>query len=202
MSRVHEKSIQAHLEALSELLVRSGAEIAAPAAAYAALVIETFERDGRLLMCGNGGSAATVEHVATEYVVRLKRERRALPAIALTAGTAQLTASANDYGYEMAFVRSLRAFGRRGDLVVMHSTSGESANLLAAAAEASRMEAGTVALLGKGGGPLAELVDLPIRVPERDTARVQEVHLAIEHAVADIVDAHFAGGREEQESSR
>ena len=84
----------------------------------------------------------------------------------------------------------------------MHSTSGESANLLAAAAEASRMEAGTVALLGKGGGPLAELVDLPIRVPERDTARVQEVHLAIEHAVADIVDAHFAGGREEQESSR
>ncbi|MCL7957546.1 MAG: SIS domain-containing protein [marine benthic group bacterium] len=202
MNSSQEESVQAHLEALIEVLTRSSDDLAAPAASYAALVIETFERDGRMLMCGNGGSAATVEHVATEYVVRLKRERQALPAIALTAGSAQLTASANDYGYEMAFIRLLRAFGRKGDLLVMHSTSGESANLLAAAAEAGRMGVGTVALLGKGGGRLAELVDLPITVPASDTARIQEVHLAIEHAVADIVDAYFADRRGEPEVSR
>ncbi len=195
MSRAHEESIQAQLAALAELLTRSADDVAATAAAYAALVIETFERGGRVLMCGNGGSAATVEHVATEYVVRLKRERQPLPAIALTAGSAQLTASANDYGYEKVFLRSLRAFGRRGDLLVMHSTSGESANLLAAAEEARHMGVGTVALLGGGGGPLAALVDLPVRVPSRETARIQEVHLAIEHAVADLVDAHFADRR-------
>jgi D-sedoheptulose 7-phosphate isomerase len=199
MSRVREESVQAQLAALAEVLTRSSEAIAGSAAAYAALVIETFERDGRVLMCGNGGSAATVEHVATEYVVRLKRERKALPAIALTAGSAQLTASANDYGYEMAFLRSLRAFGRRGDLLVLHSTSGESANLLAAAAEAGAMGIATVALLGEGGEPLSELVDLPIRVPTVDTAHIQEVHLAIEHAVADLVDAHFAEQWEDRE---
>ena len=201
MSDRREESARAHLNALAEVLTRSADEIPARAAAYADLVIETFERDGRVLLCGNGGSAATVEHVATEYVVRLKRERAPLPAIALTAGSAQLTASANDFGYERAFLRMLCAFGRRGDLLVLHSTSGESANLLAAAAEAERMGIGTVGLLGHGGGRLAELVDLQIRVPSSDTALIQEVHLAIEHAVADMVDAHFADRRKNPEKA-
>jgi D-sedoheptulose 7-phosphate isomerase len=195
MSERYRASAREHLTSLAEVLTRSADEISAWAASYAALVIETFERDGRLLMCGNGGSAATVEHVATEYVVRLKRERAPLPAIALTAGSAQLTASANDFGYERAFLRALRAFGREGDLLVLHSTSGESENLLVAAAEAKGLGIGTVGLLGLGGGRLADLVDLAISVPTADTALIQEVHLCVEHAVADLVDAHFADGR-------
>jgi len=181
-----------HILALSEALQRSADALALQAAEYAERVIATFDGGGRLLMCGNGGSAANVEHIATEYVIRFKRDRRPLPAIALTAGSAQLTASANDFGYEMAFVRPLTAFGRRGDLLVLHSTSGESDNLLAAAVEASRMGIGTVALLGEHGGRLGPIVDLPILVPSGETARIQEIHLALEHAVADLVDEHYA----------
>lgn len=181
-----------HLLALADDIRGSADALAGQAAVYAGRVIETFDAGGRLLLCGNGGSAATVEHIATEYVIRLKRDRLPLPAIALTAGSAQLTASANDFGYDRAFVRPLTAFGQRGDLLVLHSTSGESENLLAAAAEASRLGIGTVALLGEQGGRLGPIVDLPIRVPSRDTARIQEIHLALEHAVADLVDAHYA----------
>jgi D-sedoheptulose 7-phosphate isomerase len=186
--------VRRHLLTLAEEIQSSADMLARSAADYAERVIGTFDAGGRLLMCGNGGSAATVEHIATEYVIRLKRDRLPLPAIALTAGSAQLTASANDYGYDRAFVRPLTAFGRRGDLLVLHSTSGESENLLAAAEAASRLGIGTVALLGEQGGRLGPIVDLPIRVPSRDTARIQEIHLALEHAVADLVDEYYASG--------
>jgi len=189
-------AVKAHLEDLSHTAARCADVLAEPAGQYARLVIDTFERGGRILLCGNGGSAATVEHVATEYVIRLKRQREPLPAIALTAGSAQLTAAANDFGYENVFVRAVRAFGRPGDLLVLHSTSGESPNLLAAAGEAASLRIATVALLGETGGRLAPLVDLPIQVPSTDTARIQEIHLAIEHSVADIVDSHFSVDRE------
>jgi D-sedoheptulose 7-phosphate isomerase len=190
-------TVKAELEDLSHTAARCADVLAEPAGRYARLVIDTFERGGRLLFCGNGGSAATVEHVATEYVIRLKRQREPLPAIALTAGSAQLTAAANDFGYERVFVRAVRAFGRHGDLLVLHSTSGESANLLAAAGEAASLRIASVALLGQTGGRLAPLVDLPIQVPSTDTARIQEIHLAIEHSVADIVDSHFSGDPEQ-----
>ena len=186
--------VKAQLEDLSQTATACAGMVAEPAGKYARLVLDTFERNGRLLFCGNGGSAATVEHIATEYVIRFKRQREPLPAIALTAGSAQLTAAANDFGYDNVFTRAVRAFGRPGDLLVLHSTSGESANLLAAAGEAASMRMGTVALLGESGGRLAPLVDLPIQVPSADTARIQEIHLAIEHSVADIVDAHLATG--------
>jgi len=189
-------AVKAQLEDLSHTAARCADVLAEPAGQYARLVIDTFERGGRILLCGNGGSAATVEHVATEYVIRLKRQREPLPAIALTAGSAQLTAAANDFGYENVFVRAVRAFGRPGDLLVLHSTSGESPNLLAAAGEAASLRIATVALLGETGGRLAPLVDLPIQVPSTDTARIQEIHLAIEHSVADIVDSHFSVDRE------
>ena len=186
--------VKAQLEDLSQTATACAGMVAEPAGNYARLVLDTFERNGRLLFCGNGGSAATVEHIATEYVIRFKRQREPLPAIALTAGSAQLTAAANDFGYDNVFTRAVRAFGRPGDLLVLHSTSGESANLLAAAGEAASLRMGTVALLGESGGRLAPLVDLPIQVPSADTARIQEIHLAIEHSVADIVDAHLATG--------
>lgn len=194
MNAPRQAIVRRHLLTLAEEIQSSADMLARSAADYAERVIGTFDAGGRLLMCGNGGSAATVEHIATEYVIRLKRDRLPLPAIALTAGSAQLTASANDYGYDRAFVRPLTAFGRRGDLLVLHSTSGESENLLAAAEAASRLGIGTVALLGEQGGRLGPIVDLPIRVPSRDTARIQEIHLALEHAVADLVDEYYASG--------
>lgn len=183
-----------HMESLSRAAAEAARSIAVPAARYAELVRDTLEGGGRLLYAGNGGSAAAAEHIATEYVVRLRRERRALPAIALSANTAGLSAAANDYGFDQVFARAVEAHGRAGDLLVLHSTSGNSANLLEAARKAADMGLRTVALLDGEGGRLASHVDLAIRMPARDPARVQELQLAVEHAVADLVDAWFAGG--------
>lgn len=181
-----------HLEHLAlaagTLANRMGADIGT----YADWALTTLRAGGRLLFCGNGGSAATTEHVATEYVVRLRRERTPLPAIALTSGTGMITASANDFGFEQVFVRPLIALGRAGDLLIIHSTSGASPNLLAVARTAADIPIRTVALLGATGGPLGDLVTHSIRVPSDVTATIQELHLAIEHAVADYVDAWFA----------
>jgi D-sedoheptulose 7-phosphate isomerase len=181
-----------HLQNLARN-AESAAELVADAAArYAELVRETLLGGGKLMYAGNGGSAAAAEHVATEYVVRLQRERRALPAIALTASTATLSAAANDFGYERVFARLVEAHGRAGDLLVLHSTSGNSPNLIEAARVASEIGVTTVALLDRDGGQLAPLVDLAIRVPADGSAAVQELQLAIEHAVADLVDEWFA----------
>jgi D-sedoheptulose 7-phosphate isomerase len=163
---------------------------------YAEWALTTLRAGGRLLFCGNGGSAATAEHVATEYLIRFRRSREPLPAIALTSSTGMLTASANDFGFDEVFVRPLIALGRSGDLLVLHSTSGESLNVLAAARAAAEIPMRTVALVGADGGPLADVADHSIRVPARDTATIQELHLAIEHVVADYVDAWFAGQQE------
>ena len=182
-----------HLEnlalAASRLADRMGPDIGT----YADWALTTLRAGGRLLFCGNGGSAATAEHVTTEYVVRFRRDRTPLPAIALTSGTGMITASANDFGFDQVFVRPLIALGRSGDLLILHSTSGASPNLLAAARAAAGIPIRTVALLGAAGGPLGDLVNHSIRVPSDVTATIQELHLAIEHAVADYVDAWFAG---------
>lgn len=188
----HERAASS-LRTLSAAADRAADELAGDIGRYAEWAIETLEGGGRLLFCGNGGSAATVEHIATEYVVRFRRRREPLPAIALTAGSALLTAAANDFGYDRVFVRSLRALGRPGDLLIVHSTSGTSPNCLQAARGAREMGLRTVAFTGASGGDLADLVDLCIRAPSDETATIQEIHLAAEHAVADHVDAHFAG---------
>jgi len=185
-------AVRLHLQSLSRYADEAADVVSEPAARYAQLVRETLERGGKLLYAGNGGSAATAEHIATEYVVRLRRERRPLPAIALTASTATLSAAANDFGFDRVFARLVEAYARPGDLLVLHSTSGNSANLLAAAQVAAEIPITTVALLDRHGGSLASLVDLAIRVPADDSASVQELQLAVEHAVADLVDAWFA----------
>lgn len=192
MSTNSADAVGRHLQNLARN-AESAAELVADAAArYAELVRETLLGGGKLMYAGNGGSAAAAEHVATEYVVRLQRERRALPAIALTASTATLSAAANDFGYERVFARLVEAHGRAGDLLVLHSTSGNSPNLIQAARVASEIGVTTVALLDRDGGQLAPLVDLAIRVPADGSAAVQELQLAIEHAVADLVDEWFA----------
>ncbi len=196
MSTNSADAIRRHLQNLARNAESAADLIGDPAARYAELVRETLLGGGKLMYAGNGGSAAAAEHIATEYVVRLQRERRALPAIALTASTATLSAAANDFGYERVFARLLEAHAREGDLLVLHSTSGNSPNLIEAAKVASNMGVTTVALLDRDGGRLAPLVDLAIRVPAEGSANVQELQLAIEHAVADLVDEWFAQERE------
>lgn len=138
------------------------------------------------------------EHVAAEYVVRFRRERRALPAVALTAGSPLLTAAANDLGYEEALSRIVRGMARPGDLLVLHSTSGESENLVRAAAAARELGVATVGVLARGGGRLAGLVDLAVVVPADDTALAQEMQLALEHAVVDRVEEEVARSEGEE----
>ena len=161
-------------------------------AELAARVLETVEAGGTILFCGNGGSAADAQHLATEYVVRFGRERRALPAIALTTDTSLITAGGNDYGFDTIFERQVHALGRPGDLLVLHSTSGESENLLRAADAAREKGVRTAAVLAKGGGRLKDRVDLALVVPTRSTARAQEVHLMIGHIVCEYVDRAVA----------
>jgi len=154
----------------------------------AALVSEAFRAGGRALLFGNGGSAADALHVAAEWCGRLGRERPGLPALALGANPSELTAIANDYGFERVFERLVDAHGRAGDVAIAFSTSGDSPNVLAAVDQARARGLRTLALTGKGGGKLAGRVELAIVVPSDDTQRIQEAHIAIGHALAELVE--------------
>lgn len=184
--------LEGHLMPLAELARRSAKELAEGVATYAEWAEATLRDGGTLLYCGNGGSASTAEHVAAEYVVRFRRKRRSLPALALTANSAAVTAAANDYAYDEVFVRALEGLASPADLLVLHSTSGTSANVLRAAEAARERGIRTVGLTASGGGSLGDAVDLALVVPTDVTARAQEIHLALEHAVADRVDAAFS----------
>lgn len=157
-------------------------------AAYAELALGTIQAGGKLLFCGNGGSAADAQHLAAEYVVRLIRDRRALPAIALTTDSSVLTACANDLGYEHVFARQVEALGRPGDLLVLHTTTGESENVVRAARVAKQSGLSTVALLAGMGGRLESMVDVAIVLPTGRVSRAQEIQLAIGHIVCDYVE--------------
>ena len=186
--------IHAHLSALSDLSRKVSDSMANEIQTLADRVLETLLGGGKVMFCGNGGSAADAQHLAAEYVVRFSRERRALAALALTTDTSVLTAGGNDYGYATIFSRQLEALGRAGDVLILHSTSGESENLLAAAEAAGRLGIFTAALLAKGGGRLRERVDLPLVIPTDSTARAQELHLAIGHIVCELVDSAVSTG--------
>lgn len=179
--------------ALAELARMVADTLTEDVESVAALVVETLEEGGRLYFCGNGGSAADAQHLAAEYVVRFKRERSALPAVALTTDTSILTAGGNDYGFVTVFARQVEALGRPGDLLFLHSTSGESENLLRAARAARESGVRTVAMLAKGGGRLKDAVDRAVVVPTDSTARAQEIHLAMGHVICEIVDREMSG---------
>jgi len=147
----------------------------------------------KALLFGNGGSASDALHIACEWVGRFVGERRALPAIALGANPAELSSIANDYGYEHVFARGVEAHGQAGDLAIALSTSGNSPNVIAGIEAARARGLFTVALTGKGGGQLAGLADIAIRVPSDETPRIQEAHIAIGHALCDVVDATLRG---------
>ena len=186
-------SVSEALATLADLANSVARDHSADIEATAATAVDALRAGGKLMFCGNGGSAADTQHLATEYVARFGRKRDPLAAIALTTDTSLLTATANDFGYEFVFERQVRALGKHGDVLFLHSTSGESESLLHAARAAREIGVTTVAVLAKGGGRLRDEVDRAIVVPTDDTARAQELHLAIGHVVCDLVDCAFAG---------
>lgn len=183
--------ITAELDTLARLAAATRTQ-ADQIAAIARRYRETLEAGGTLYFAGNGGSAAQAQHMAAEFVVRYRGDRRAFAAVALTTDTSVLTAGANDLGWERVFARQVEAHCRPGDLLVLHSTSGESGNLVAAAEAARQRGVGVVAFLGKGGGRLAALVDHAFIVASDETARIQEMHLVVEHILIGLVEGDLA----------
>ena len=176
------------LHDLAELATRVAEEMGPELDVALGLVEETVRRRGTLFFCGNGGSAADAQHMATEYVVRYMRARRAYPAVALTTDTSLLTAAANDLGFEQVFARQVEALAKPGDLLIIHSTSGASPNVLRAAEAARARGVAVLAFSARDGGPLRELADHSVVVPTTRTDRAQELHLCIEHIICDLVE--------------
>ncbi len=156
----------------------------------ATMIVESVRSGGKILICGNGGSAADSQGLATEFVSTLTTDNRrpAIPAVALTTDTSLLTAIANDFGFEEVFERQVEALGRSGDILIGISTSGNSADVVQAFGRAAAQDVRTIALTGEGGGALAALADVAIRIPSTATSHIQEGHLAVEHTLAFLVE--------------
>ena len=152
------------------------------------LVQSTIRRGGTLYFCGNGGSAADAQHLATEYVVRYTRNRRAYPAVALTTDTSLLTAAGNDLGFDEVFARQVEALAKPGDLLVIHTTSGNSTNLLRAAEVARARGVDVLAFTARGGGKIVPLATHAVVIPTDRTDRAQELQMCIEHVICDLVE--------------
>jgi D-sedoheptulose 7-phosphate isomerase len=160
----------------------------------AQLLIETLRGGKKVLIFGNGGSAADSQHIAAELVSRFRRERGALPAIALTTDTSILTSIANDYSFENVFSRQIEALGQKGDVALGISTSGNSPNVLRGITTAKEKRLMTIGFTGEDGGKLKDCVDLCFRVPSQSTARIQEAHITVAHALCEIIEQEFCQG--------
>ncbi len=163
------------------------------------MMVSSLLNEGKILSCGNGGSAGDAQHFSSEMLNRFERERPSLPAIALTTDTSTITSIANDYSYEEIFSKQIRALGQDGDVLLAISTSGNSANVVQAIHAAHDRNMHVVALTGRDGGQIAPLLlpdDIEIRVPSNVTARVQEVHLLVIHSLCDLIDHQLFGSEE------
>ena len=186
------RQFQSHLEAteysrdvLPDMIARA-----------AEVITECLLRDGKILTCGNGGSSSEAQHFSSELLNRFERDRPGLPAIALTGDVAALTSIANDARFEEVFSKPVRALGHPGDVLMLYTTSGNSPNILEAAKAARERKLSVIALTGKDGGPLADLLqeeDIEIRVPSMSTARIQEMHLLVTHCLCDLIDLSLFG---------
>jgi D-sedoheptulose 7-phosphate isomerase len=159
---------------------------------FAEKIIQCYRQGGKVLFCGNGGSAADAQHLTAELVGRFGRGKPPLSAIALTTDTSVLTCLSNDYGFDQVFSKQIEAHGQKGDVLVAISTSGKSENVVNAARRARELGLFTVALMGSSEGPLAEASDLSIRVPAENSQRIQEAHIAIGHVVLDLLERALA----------
>ncbi|OGG59308.1 phosphoheptose isomerase [Candidatus Kaiserbacteria bacterium RIFCSPHIGHO2_02_FULL_49_16] len=179
--------IEAHIKT-----ARGLGEQSASIASVAECFVSAIRNGGKILLCGNGGSAADAQHVAAELVGRFARERAAWPAIALTANSSIVTAIGNDYGYEHIFARQVAALGKKGDVVVGISTSGNSPNVLEAMREARTRGCMTIGMTGKNGKALRELTDISVSVSSDETPRIQEAHILAWHIVCELVENDLA----------
>ena len=183
----------------ADLKYQSAQVLSKPIAAAVQAILASVTSGGKVLACGNGGSAADAQHFAAEFVGRYERERPELAAIALTTDSSILTAIANDYDFSVVFSKQVRAFGGAGDVLLALSTSGNSANVLAAIEAAHERDMTVVALTGRSGGKMAHVLretDVHICVPHERTARIQEVHLLVLHCICDGVDTQLLGDQE------
>lgn len=183
-------AIKLHLERSAEVKAKAAESCAEPAAEAARMIAASLADGGTLMLCGNGGSAGDAQHIAAEFVATLDhaRPRPGLRALALTTDTSFLTAYSNDFGYQNIFARQVESLGRTGDVLVGISTSGNSGNVVAAIEKAKSMGMKTIALTGGSGGQLKSLADLTITVPANQTALIQEVHIALGHAITAAVE--------------
>ncbi len=175
-------------------------EVITPHIAQASeIMVHTLLNEGKILTCGNGGSAGDAQHFSSELLNRFERERPSLPAMALTTDSSTLTSIANDYSYNEVFSKQIRALGQPGDVLLAISTSGNSANIIQAIQAAHDREMVVIALTGRDGGGMASLLlpeDVEIRVPGSSTARIQEVHMLAIHCLCDLIDNHLFGSEE------
>ena len=179
------RSLKEHLDTIQALLDSRLSEIEAAGR----LICAALDAGNKILLCGNGGSAADAQHIAAELVGKYEQERRAFPAVSLTTDTSALTALSNDYGYEEVFARQVEALATAGDVLIAISTSGKSPNIVKAAEKARALGCKTIALTGCSGEPLASCCDLAVVVPSERTSRVQEAHITIGHLWCEMVDA-------------
>ncbi len=152
------------------------------------MITDSFKKNGKVILFGNGGSASDSQHLAAELVGRFKKDRRALPAIALTTNTSILTSLANDYGYEIVFAKQVEALGQKNDVAIGISTSGKAKNVVLGIKQAKKMGLKTIALTGSDGGELTKLADISLVVPSSVTARIQEAHITIGHIICEMVE--------------
>ena len=199
--RMLEQRIEQHFIDSADLKYQAAQVLSKPIAQAIGAILASVTSGGKVLACGNGGSAADAQHFSAEFVGRFERERPELGAIALTTDSSIITAIANDYDFSSIFSRQVRALGQAGDVLLAISTSGNSANVLAAIEAAHQRDMVVVALTGRGGGKIGQVLrdtDVHVCVPHERTARVQEVHILTLHCICDGVDAQLMG---EQESA-
>ena len=156
-----------------------------------AVVLSVLKGGGKIILFGNGGSAADSQHLAAEFIGRFQKERRSIPAIALTTDTSILTALSNDYGFDIVFARQIEGLGRRKDIAIALSTSGNSKNVVEGLKAAKKKGMKTISLTGGNGGKVARMTDISLIVPSKNTARVQESHICMAHAICDLVEQGF-----------